>query len=102
MDYRQEYDQANKRIVRAFQGSQLIELVNLSGYEGKIPLTSRELVEILLDRVWRWPLPDQVAKTLREETEKLATSGYFLRVHIYSLHVPQVSLYRRPLYCYFS
>lgn len=69
--YRQEYDQATKRIIRAFQSSQLIELVNLSGYEGKIPMTSRELVEILLDRVWEWPLPEDVAKRHKEETEKV-------------------------------
>ncbi|KIM30522.1 hypothetical protein M408DRAFT_328092 [Serendipita vermifera MAFF 305830] len=64
--YAEAYDQALKRVMRAFRGPQLIQLVNQIGFGDKLPQTQREIAEILLEKSWEWAPPHVVERREKE------------------------------------
>lgn len=56
-NYAQGYDEALKRVMRAFRGPQLIQLANQLGFDDKLPQTQREIAQILLEKSWDWEPP---------------------------------------------
>jgi hypothetical protein len=62
LTYAQEYNDATKRVMRAFTISQMSQLLNQLNYGDKLPGNQRALVRILLERSWGWIPPELVTK----------------------------------------
>jgi hypothetical protein len=72
--YEAEYQAAVKRVMNAFKNDQILEFLNGLKYEGKLPPTRRERMEILLEKSWGWA-PPYVAKHLAQQRVEAMVKG---------------------------
>jgi len=102
-DYAQGYEQALKRVMRAFRGPQLIQLANQLGFSDKLPQTQREIAQILLEKSWDWEPPHIAERKAKRETE-LTQKGLSSFSRPWRYPKPQFQIFLCPpfsfCYCY--